>query len=66
MDQKLGAESNFKRNTPQLAATGIKGMCIQLSLGSAQLGSIFIQRRLTCSDACIGMLSCRLTSLAVS
>jgi hypothetical protein len=42
----------LKRNTPQLAATGIKGIRIQLRLGSALLGSIFMRRRLGCPAAC--------------
>jgi hypothetical protein len=45
----------LKRNTPQLAATGIKGMRIQLRFGSAQRGSIFMRRGLACPDACIGV-----------
>ena len=42
----------LKRNTPQLAATGIKGIRIQLRLGSALPGSIFMRRRLGCPAAC--------------
>jgi hypothetical protein len=42
----------LKRNTPQLAATGIKGIRIQLGLGSALPGSIFMRRRLGCPAAC--------------
>jgi len=42
----------LKRNTPQLAATGIKGIRIQLRLGSALPGPIFMRRRLGCPAAC--------------
>jgi hypothetical protein len=41
------------KNTPQLAATGIKGIRIQLSLGPAQPVSIFMRRR-TPATSCAG------------
>ena len=44
----------FKRNTPQLAANGIKGMRIQLRLRSAWPGSNFMRQRLGCPAACGG------------
>ena len=42
----------FKRNTPQLAAAGIKGMRIQFRLRSAWPGSNFMRQRLGCPAAC--------------
>lgn len=42
----------LKRNIPQLAATGIKGISIQLRLVSDLPGSIFMRRRLGCHAAC--------------
>ena len=44
----------FKHNTPHLAAAGIKGMRIQLGLGSAQPVSNFMRQRLGFPAACGG------------
>ena len=48
----MGLRFIFKRNTPQLAAAGIKGMRIQFRLRSAWPGSNFMRQRLGCPAAC--------------
>ena len=52
MGSMLAEEFIFKRNTPQLAAAGIKGMRIQFRLRSAWPGSNFMRQRLGCPAAC--------------
>jgi hypothetical protein len=47
-----GAESAVFFLALQLAATGTKSIRIQLRLGSALPGSIFMRRRLGCPAAC--------------
>ena len=49
---RLESDFIFKRNTPQLAAAGIKGMRIQFRLRSAWPGSNFMRQRLGCPAAC--------------
>ena len=57
----------FKRNTPQLAAAGIKGMRIQFRLRSAWPGSNFMRQRLGCPAACgVGALPRRFTLVSRS